>query len=228
MLSTLVNIVAAPRLAFQHLHKAPSVLLPMLLLVAAVGVVNFAYFELSDSELLIEDLLDQAGGNLSDAERDEARQNYQGMSGSTLKWVSVLGGILGTVFIFVVQAGYYYLVSMFNGTKIGYKPWLSFVAWSSVPLLFSLVASMATLLLATGHTSLTNLNPFTLVNLVGIDSKSTQLPNTLKSFDLTRLWSIALMLIGYRIWTDKSWLHCSLVVLLPMVVVYGAMFAFGV
>ena len=227
MLSTLVDMIAAPRSAYLRLKDAPSVVFPLLLLLAMVSLTTFAYFQLADPDLLIDDLLEQAGDDMSEAERLEAAQGMQSMPIGALKWLSTLSGSLGMLFVFVLHAGYYYLSSMFNGTKIGYKPWLSFVAWSNIPTLFSSIASLATLLLATGHVPLLDLNPFTLSNLLGIDSDSNAIRNALNSFDLTRLWSIGLMLLGYRVWTGKSWLHCSLVVLLPMVAVFGSTFAFA-
>lgn len=227
MLSMLVNIIAAPKLAYARLRDQPSILFPMLLLLATVSLTTFVYFHLADPDLLIEDMLEQAGNDMSDAERAEAREGMQSMPAGMFKWMSTISSSLGILLVFLLHAGYFYLTSMFNGTKIGYKAWLSFVSWSNIPVLFSSIASLATLLLATGYVPLLDLNPFTLSNLLGIDSDNPALRNTMANFDLTRLWSIAIMLIGYRVWTAKSWLHCSLVVLLPMLVIFGTMFLFA-
>lgn len=224
MLSTLINIIAAPQQAFAQLRDKPTILFPIILLLVVVSVATFTYFQVTDPDLLIDDLLSQAGDDMSDAERADARAGMESMPAGMLKWISTASGSIGMLLFCFAHAGYYYLTSMFNGTKIGYKPWLSFTAWSNIPLLFSSIAGLATLLFSSGHVTIMELNPFTLTNMLNIAPDNKALANTLNNVDLTRLWSVGLMLLGYRLWTQKSWLHCGLVVLLPLIVVYGAMY----
>lgn len=225
MFSTLVNVIAAPKLAYEQLRSKPTILFPMVLLLVLVSATTFTFFQVADPDLIIDDLLQQTGEDMSDAEREEARTGMQSMPDGALKWFSTLSGSLGLLAMSLIHAGYYYLTSMFNGTKISFKPWLSFVAWSNIPTLFSSIAGLATLILASGHVTLMELNPFTLSNLLGLESNNPALVSAMNNLDLTRLWSIGLMLIGYRIWTQKSWLHCCTVVMLPLLVIFGAMFA---
>lgn len=225
MLSTLINIIAAPRLAFTELRDKPTIVLPLVLLLVVVSAATFTYFQVTDPDLLIDDLLSQAGNDMSESERSEARARMEGMPEGMLKWISTASGSIGIFLFLLVHAGYFYLSSMFNGTKIGYKPWLSFTTWSNIPMLFSSIAGLATLLLSSGHVTMLEMNPFTLTNLLNIDPSNQALASTLNSLDLTRLWSIGLMLLGYRLWTQKSWLHCGLVALLPLIIVYGSMYA---
>jgi len=221
MFSTFINLIAAPKIAYDQLKVKPSILLPLILLLVVVAVSTFIYFHLADPELLIEDMVEQAGEDMSEPERVEARASIESMGVGTLKWISSVGGTLGALFIFVVQAGYFFLISMFNGTKIGFKRWFSFSVWSSLPMLFAVIASIATAMFTTGHIPLTQINPLTFTNLLGLESDNAALVRFMDNIDLTRLWTIGLMLIGYRIWTEKSWLHCSAVVLLPYLAIYG-------
>jgi hypothetical protein len=225
MLSALVNIIAAPRLAYEQLRNKPTMLFPIVLLLVVISATTFTFFQLANPDLLIDDLLQQAGDDMSDAEREQALAGMQSMPASPLKWFSTLSGSMGLLVMLLLHAGYYYLTSMFNGTKIGFKLWLSFVAWSNIPTLFASIAGLATLLLASGHVPLMEINPFTLSNLLRLESDNPALVSVMNNLDLTRLWSVGLMLIGYRIWTQKSWLHCCTVVMLPLLVIFGAMFA---
>lgn len=224
-LSVLVNIIAAPKLAFEQLRSQPSILFPIVVLLVAVSATTFTFFQVADPELLIDDLLQQAGDDLSEPELAQARAGMQSMPGGALKWFSTLSGSIGLLLMLLAHAGYYYLISLFNDTKLGFKPWLSFVSWSNIPALFSSIAALATLFLASGHVPLLELNPFTLTNLFNVESDNQALVNTTNNIDLTRLWSVALMLIGYRVWTQKSWPHCCIVVLLPLLAIFGAMYA---
>lgn len=228
MLTTLINIIAAPRQAYEQLRGKPTIGFPVLFVLLVISATTFMFFHLADPDLLIDDLLNQAGDDLSDAEQAEAKANMQNMPEGMLKWISTAGGSFGVLFMLLVHALYFYITSMFNGTKIGYKPWLSFVAWSNIPALFASIAGLATLLMSSGHISLMELNPFTLTNLFGLNSDNKALTNTLNNLDLTRLWSLGLMVFGYQLWTQKSWLHSGLIVLLPIAIIFGTTYALAV
>jgi len=158
---------------------------------------------------------------MSELELQEARSGIEAMGVDTLKWTGTIGGALGVLFMTLIQAFYYFLVSMFNGTKIGFKRWLSFSTWSQLPILFAIIASIATVLFATGYVPISQLNPLTLTNLLSFESNNASLERWMDNIDLTRLWSIGLMLIGYRVWTKKSWLYCCAVVILPVLTIFG-------
>jgi len=213
MIHTLVNLFAAPKLAFEQLRTQPSWVVPMLLLLIIISGTTFAYFHFSNPEMLMEDMLAQASHDMSEAERAEARENLETLTVDTLKWITTAGGSVGFLLVTLLHAGYFALASMFSGTKIAFKSWLGFVTWSSLPIIFALIAGLATLFFATGHVTFTDLNPLSLTNLLNF--KSTNLD----------LVPYGLMILGYRIWTQKSWLHSSLIVLTPLVLWYGGSLA---
>ena len=221
MFSTFINIIAAPKLAYEQLQLKPSILLPLVLLLAVMAASTFTYFHLADPGLLIDDMVEQAGADMSEPERKEARAGIESMGVDQLKWISSIAGPLSALFMFVVHAGYFFLVSMFNGTKIGFKRWMSFSTWSNLPMLFAVIAGIAAASFTTEHIPLSQINPLTFTNLLSFTSENRSLVTLMDSIDLTRLWTVGLMLIGYRVWTKKSWLHCIAVVLLPFVVIYG-------
>lgn len=224
MLHNFINIFAAPKVAFAHLRGHPSWFIPLLLMVVATSVTMFLYFQFADPVLLMDDMVEQAGTDLSDAEAAEARENLESMGISGLKWATVVGGSVSIIVFSLLQAGYFALVSMFSGTKIGFKAWWSFVAWASLPMVFGMIASVATLMFASEHVTFSGLNPLSMTNLLNIDSSNQSLVRLLDNIDLTRIWSAGLMIFGYRLWTDKSWLNSSLVVLAPLLLVYGGLF----
>jgi len=168
-------------------------------------------------------MLAQAGNDMTEAELAEAREGMELMSGGGLKWASTIGGGVGILIFTLLHAGYFTLASMFSGTKIGFKSWLSFVAWSNMPILFSLIAGLATLFFASGYVSISELNPLSMTNLLGLGSADPALARWGDNLDLTRIWSIGLMVFGYRVWTKKSWLHCCLIVLVPILLLYGVL-----
>jgi len=224
MLHTLVNLFAAPRQAFSQLRNEPSWLAPMLVLLGMTCLTTFAYFHFSDPELVIDDMLAQAASDMTDAELADARESFEAMSGGGLKWASTGAAGVGTLVFALLHAAYFALASMFSGTKIGFKSWLSFVTWSNMPMLFSLIAGLATLFFASGYVPLSELNPLSMTNLLRIDPTHSALVRWGDSLDLTRFWSVGLMVFGYRIWTEKSWLHCCLIVLVPILLLYGVLF----
>jgi len=221
MFGTFINLIAAPKVAYEQLQAKPSLLLPMLALLGITAFTVFYYFHVSDPQLVIEDMLQQAGDDMSDAERAETRAGIESMGVNALKWASTMGGAVGLLIMLLLQALYYFIVSMFNGTKIGFKPWLSFSTWSYLPVLFASIAGVAALLLNPGHLPINELNPLSFASLLGFESTNASLGRFMESIDLTRLWSFAIMIIGYRVWTAKPWVHCLVVVLLPFLLIYG-------
>lgn len=65
------------------------------------------------------------------------------------------------------------------------------------------------------------LNPMSLNNLFFQLDIGHSLKGLADSLDLTALWVWGLMIYGYRQWTDKSWGISSVVILIPIVIIYG-------
>src|SRR5262245_49926810 len=85
----LSNIFTSPSQAFAAIKERPNPWLPLLILIVAVFVVQFTYMQVVDFPWLMDHQLQQAGGNMTDAQRAQV------VDATTRIPPSVLGAIQG-------------------------------------------------------------------------------------------------------------------------------------
>ena len=217
--AVLVNIFAAPREALQELKLHPSILFPLLLIISCNGLILAWYFSIVDFEWYIDDVLSTA--NIAEENLEEARENFESMSRNTMMGFSLLGSVVGLSAIFLVQAVYLSLVAALRGDRFKFRHWFSLVCWASAPILLSAVGMAVTILLSpNGQLSAYDLDPLTLRNL-GMVTDNATLQSLYNSISLAMVWSVVIILLGYRQWLECSWLKASLTVLAPYLIIVG-------
>jgi hypothetical protein len=129
--------------------------------------------------------------------------------------------------VFSLHALYFVFVSNLRDDGFRFKQWFSLVCWSSMPSLIGLFASFFVVLIATnGQIVVEDLNPLSLNALFFKLNASQGLGGHLAAFDLTMLWSIALMTLGYANWTQLSYLKALFLVIAPYLVLFGVTILF--
>ncbi|MEM7217306.1 MAG: YIP1 family protein [Pseudomonadota bacterium] len=220
MLKLFVDLFTAPGAAFATLKAKPGFLLPLLLLVAAAVGLNAAYFALVDPEFLVEDILQRAGDDIT-AEEERGIREFANAEGRGGRWLPTIGGGFFFIVILLVHATYYSLVSMARGHQIRFRQWFAFVSWSYLPSLLALLAGAIALAIAPGfELSLNDLNPLSIANLLNVDGLSGN-ARVLQQIDVTQLWTLCLLALGYRAWTGARWAVSLLVALVPFIVAYS-------
>lgn len=218
-ISVLINIFASPGEALQELKQHPSILFPLLLIIAGNGLVLAWYFSIVDFDWYIDDVLSTA--NIAEENLDDARENFESMSRNSMMGFSLLGSVVGLSAIFLIQAVYLSLVAALRGDRFKFRHWFSLVCWASTPILLSIVGMAATILLSpNGQLSAFDLDPLTLRNL-GMATDNDTLQSLYNSVSLVMVWSVAIILLGYRQWLECSWLKASLTVLAPYLTIVG-------
>ena len=103
-----------------------------------------------------------------------------------------------------------------DGTK--FRQWFAMIAWSTMPIVFGLLASLVNLLVSDARfLPQEQLNPLSFGNLLGIDSEGMPLiQRILLSLDVTTMWSVVLQIIGYQVFTQRSIVRAAIVVLAPL------------
>ncbi len=227
LLNTATNILVSPGEAFTELQQRPSKLFPLALIALSTMAVNFWYFSIVDFDWFIDATL--AGANLDGEQLEAARENMASMSQTTFKMFGVLGGAVGILVIYVLQAGYLSLVSAITGSGQKFGNWFSLVLWTGLPYMLSIVGIIATIALSpNGQLSAYDLDPLTLANL-GMQSGNSSLTTIFNSISLPMLWGMALTVMGYRQWLNCGLMKAMSVVLAPYLLLIGvwAYFAFS-
>lgn len=222
-LATAVDIFAAPGEAFAALRRRPAFWFPLLLLIGANAAAMLWYHSILDYDWYVDDLIAQS--NVDNEETIEAmRLGLEAQSPFGIRaGVTVVGSTITFVVLFSVQALYLTLVSAIAGDGHRFRHWFSLACWSSLPALVSIAGMLATIALSpNGQLSVYDLDPLSLRNL-GAPADSGVMENLASFLSLSSLWSLALLMLGYRHWLECGWFRAAAVVLTPWALVLGAL-----
>lgn len=218
--ATAINVLVAPGEAFASLERAPTRLFPLATIVLSTVLVMVWYFSIIDFDWYIDDSL-SGRGNLSEEQRESAREAMQSISQGRFMFFGVLGSSLGVIVMYVLQSGYLSMMSALNGDRFRFGHWLSLVCWCNIPSLLAVIGMAVTIAMSpNGQISAFDLNPLTLANL-GITTANAGMRTMLTTISLTMLWSMTLIVLGYRQWLQASWIKSLGVVLAPYVLIFG-------
>jgi hypothetical protein len=131
---------------------------------------------------------------------------------------TVVSTFVGVIVVMLVQALYLRIVGMFTKDEVRYGQWLGLTAWSSMPsILVAIAVAVFVLTNDVRFVSQTEVNPLSFGSLLGIDSSEAALPmRALMSVSPVNLWSIVLLILGYRILSTRGVVFSSVVVLAPV------------
>ncbi|MEQ8952508.1 MAG: YIP1 family protein [Gammaproteobacteria bacterium] len=214
-----VNIFTSPAEAFSEIEIRPTKLIPLVVILGSLCLTMFWYFSIVDFDWYVDDALSIT--NMSEAQREEAREAMLSMNRTTFMWFGIAGSAVTILLIWILQAGYLSLVSALTGDRFRFTHWFSLVAWTGLTALLSVVGMVVNLLLNTnGQLSAYELDPLTLANL-GMQSSAGSMGIVFNSLNLPMFWGVALMVMAYRQWLQTSWARASAIVTGPYVVILG-------
>jgi hypothetical protein len=226
-LTILTNIFTSPANAMTQVQERYSVAFPLLLTIILTGVVWFCYYTMIDYQWFIDYMVETSAGELSKAEQDQTRAGISMMSPTVMGSVTAITAGIAIALIYVIHSVYFLIVSNINGDGYEFKQWLSFVSWTSMPILLTILAMFAMIFASSsGQIAPDALNPLSLNELIFGLEPSKGLGKMLSSIHLPQLWSWAIMVIGYKTWTKKSMASSAMIVLIPFAMFYLGWFLF--
>jgi hypothetical protein len=225
-LSNLVNIFASPREAYRRIAARPITWFALLLLVAAwIAVWNW-YYHAVDFSWLVNHLIDVQTANAPSDQRAAITQSITNIKPGALIVISSATVVVLLLALSVIMSLYLLVVSAVVNDTYRLKQWFSFAVWSSTPSLIGILAMIANFYLTgTRQVAPEQLNPLSLNNLFFHVGPASPYKRILDSIDLTLFWSWVLMIVGYHTWTGRSIVRSALVILAPLVVIYGVWLA---
>jgi len=218
----LSNIFTAPTDAMQQVQERYNILFPLLTLMLATVVVFSYYYVAVDYQWYIDHMVEVSAGELSKSEQEQTRTAFTMMSQTAMGTITAITAAISIAVIFVIQAVYFVIVSNITNDGFQFKQWMSFIAWSSLPALMVYLAMIVYIFSSSnGQIAFETLNPLSLNDLFfGLDATKGA-GKMLASLDLTKFWSMYIMIIGYKKWTDKSMSISATVILIPFVGIYA-------
>jgi hypothetical protein len=216
-----VALATAPASAFRELRERPRFWFPLLLAALTTAALTYWYYAIVD----IEWLKDAMFGNDPDFQKGSEEERAAAASMLTRKTMLV-GSLLGTLVVLPVvlalQALYLLVAGKVTKLSPGFKHWFALSCWTSLTILLSnVVAGILLLLSDTSQISPGVLQPLSLDELLLHRPMGSPGQSLIASLSIPAFLSWALMIIGVREWSQRSWLFSTVVVLLPWVVIYG-------
>lgn len=222
VLQNLVDIIVSPSEALRSVRTKPVSWFPLILLVGSWIIFWNWYFSAVDYPWLIDHMIANEVQKAAPDQQEAVRQGISKLKPGALSILSSFLVIVVLMLVTVLTSGYLVIVSAIKGfDEFRFKHWFSLSLWVSVPSLFSIFAMVLNFLFGPdGRTAPENLNPLSFKNLLGMPSDSA-FSTVLDSIDLISVWTWGLLALGFRQWTNSSWLQSALVVLAPVFAIYG-------
>lgn len=219
MFQNLINIITAPQAAFDSLKEKPTALMPLLLIIALSGGMQILYFANIDLDFLIDQLVIQSQAFINIPE-NELRESLADTNPITQGISSAIAIAIFLPLITAIMAGYLSFVSKFTSDEIGFKRWFCLAAWTSVVTIFAAIAGIAVVLMsADGMIALSQLQALSLNSL--IFQTTGPFKTLLSSLDITQLWALVLLILGYKSWTGKTLASSICIGGAPYFLIYG-------
>lgn len=224
-MSHLINIFIEPGKTFESLKEKPTFALPLILLTVATAVSTLLYFLHVDPEWFSNFQLQAMAAEMSKAEVEQAKQFMPGASATG--WISFASILIFVPVMYLIMAVYYLLAGKVTGNPTSFRHGLSLGAWASMPMLLAAIVAIVGVYTNSPQTPQSDLQ------MLNIDPLFVQLPldhpwSTLaKMFSLLNFWVWFLAALGWKTWYRTGWGQALFVVLLPSVVIYGAMALFA-
>jgi uncharacterized membrane protein YhdT len=221
-------LATAPSSAFVELRERPRFWFPLLLLVVSTVAIVYWYYSMVDIEWLKDTMFSTNPDILKLPEAERAARMAM-LSRNTLLWSSVIGTVFFLPIVFLVSALYLLLAAKVTKLPQGFKHWFAFSCWTALPLLLSTVVAAIFLILSdNSQVSPSVLQPLSLNELVLHRPTGSPGYALFESLAIPSALSWILMIIGVRVWSQRSWAFSAIFILLPTIAIYGiwSFFAF--
>ncbi len=228
VLTTAVNIIAAPREALLALKFEPTMLLPLFAVLVANAAVILTYYSHVDVPWLIETGMQNAQQELTEEQREAAANVVENMSPTVMGSIATASLAVSLTLWFFLNAAYLAGVSLLTKDGFRLKRWFAMICWCSLPLVFGSVASIVNILVSDAtFLRADRMNPLSFSSLLDLEpAGANAFRQSVQGLDVTSIWSMALAIFAYHTWTQRGLLDSALIVLAPPILIFGSIVYF--
>lgn len=223
-LQAIVDTFTAPTQAFARVREREvSAWPPFLLVLLSVVVVTTWYFTTIDPRQFMAEQMALSGQQMSPEEL--------AMASEQMAKFLPFSGIMPAVFLvlyYAIAALYLHLVAMVaTEAELKYSRWFSAVSYAFLPSLIAMITVAVSYALAgDSYIGFDKLDQTSLNNLIFNLPMSNPWAGFLNALSLTNLWTMVLLIVGYKTLTQGSWAGAAATVLIPILVIFGGWAAY--
>jgi hypothetical protein len=222
-----VALATAPSSAFEELRERPRFWFPLLLLVGSTVAIVYWYYSMVDIEWLKDAMFSNDPGMQTRPEAERAAAMAV-LGRNTMLWGSVIGAIFVLPIFFLLQSLYLLLAAKVTKLPQGFKHWFALSCWTALPLLVStIVAALLLIISDTPQVSPSVMQPLSINELVLQRPMGSPGHTLFESLTIPGVLSWILLIIGVRVWSQRSWAFSAIFIVLPIVILYGIWSAFA-
>lgn len=216
----LIAMFYEPTKAFNMLTPRRHGWLPLVLSMIFSTILLVWYFNMVDFAWLSE----QMNASIKDAA--EREQVAKMMTKGMMQGFAVGGSLVGIPMVTMLIGVYFMIVAKSMTKEFGFNEGFSLAAWSLVPGLLVLpLGAIQIMLSSNAQLSASDLNPLSLNSLIFHYPMSNSLASPLDMVNVTSLWGVFLMIIGFQVWAKVSRATAMKVVLIPYITCVGGWIA---
>ena len=222
-LTLLTSLVTNPAAAINSIRERPRFVFPLVITALISAGMIYWFYSVVDFEWLKHQMFDNAPQfqKLPEAQREQAI-NF--MSRNTLMWGGIVGVVVILGAVFSLWATYLLVAGKAAGVRFKFEQWFALACWTTLPavVLNSIIAALMILTSSDASQLMPDsLRPLSLNELFFHRAIGQPGQSFLAGFDLLSLWTIALTVLGVRIWSQRSLLFSCVFVLAPNILIYG-------
>lgn len=221
-------LVFEPRKAFAAIAERPRILFPLLLLIIGTAGLTLWYYLVVDLAWVTDQTL-RAGGSARRLTEEQIANlaktagEHPGAAGAAAAVITAL--LLPLMYL--LMSVYYLLAGKITNVQRSFRQWFSFVCWTSLPTLLTVITGAVVLLTATTtQIADTELRALSLNSLVFHKAAGDPGYGVLNYIGLPELLTLYLATFGVRVWSGRSWIFSSIFALLPAALIVGAVLLF--
>ena len=214
------NIFVEPKKAFGDFRDHNRWLwYPLFITMAVTTAVLLWYYGTADLDVLQQQVMDVISSRYSAGNLETIRAT---LTRGRFLFQAALGGTLGVILVCLIQALYFFLVSKLAGYAVqDYGCWFSFSVWTYFPNVLAYLTAGVAYLFSSRQTGFFAIDVTNLNTLLFRLSPHSRWFSLAASIHLTTFWWLALMIMGFSLWTMKSLGKSVFIVLAPWLVIYA-------
>jgi hypothetical protein len=215
------QLIVSPQAAFQLLKEKPHFWFPLLTISILSAVMLGWFYGVVDFDWMREQMLSSNPdmAKLSEAQRAKAMDM---MPKGVMLWSSIIGAIVGVPVVRFLEAVYYLLVGKMTRVEGTIKQWFALACWSGFPTILVLLLMAVALIIRSNAQMMPDaLSMLSLNELLFHMPMGHKWHSLLTSLTVLNPYLWWLTVIGVKVYSGRSTLYATLVVMVPLVLIYG-------
>ena len=231
-MNALIAIFTNPRAVFDDQHEDPSWVAPALVILAFTVISAVAVTFLIDIEEVARAQLEQSIEMMELQGTPQAEiDNMRAASEQSLPvfgnpvvvaGIAVVSAVVGFFIVVLIHALYFMVVGKVMKTGHDFSDWFALSVWGRMPLVIAAIVTTIAAFVMSAQADVAAYNLLAFSTWMDLPNENHMyFSDFVKSLDLMVIWSIVILTIGFKSWTDKSMGVSLAVVAVPYVVIYA-------